>query len=48
MYFSMEKVYNIINFLDITIFKVDHKIWFNTYRKRIATDIVIPNDSCHP
>jgi hypothetical protein len=41
-------VENGINFLDITISKVDHKISFNVYRKPTATDIIIPNDSCHP
>ena len=37
-----------INFLDITIQKTDHKINFNTYRKPTATDTIIPYDSCHP
>ena len=38
---------NRIIFLNITIFKIDHKISFNVYRKPTATDIIIPTDSCH-
>jgi len=41
-------VNNSINFLDITISIDKHKILFNVYRKSTATDIIIPNDSCHP
>ena len=49
MHFTMEEEFdNRINFLYIIIFKVDHKISFNTYRKPTATVIIIPNDSCHP
>jgi hypothetical protein len=49
MHFTIEEeVDNRINFLDITITKVDHKISFNTYRKPTATGIIILNDSCHP
>jgi len=39
---------NSINFLDVTSSKYEHKILFNVYRKPTATDIIIPNDSCHP
>jgi len=48
MHFTMEKVDNKINFLDIAIFRVDHRISFNIYSKPAATDFVIPNDSCNP
>ena len=37
-----------INFLDMNISKDDNKIMFNIYSKPTATDITIPNDSCHP
>ena len=47
MTFTMEEVNNRMNFLDITISKIYHKISFNVYRKRTATGIFIPNDSCH-
>ena len=48
MTFTMEEVNNITNFLDITISTDEHKILFNVYRKPTVTDIIIPNDSCHP
>ena len=49
MTFTMEEeVNNSINFLDITTYKTNHKISFNIYRKPTATDVIIPNDSCHP
>jgi hypothetical protein len=45
----MEKEFNnSVNFLDITIYKTDHNIPFNIYRKPTATDTIIPNDLCHP
>jgi len=48
MIFAMEgEANNRINFLDIAISKVGHKISFNVYRKHTATDIIITNDSCH-
>ena len=31
-----------------SIYKTDKAISFNIYRKPTATDIIIPNDSCHP
>jgi hypothetical protein len=37
-----------INFLDITITKQCDSLAFEIYRKPTATDIIIPNDSCHP
>jgi hypothetical protein len=49
MHFTMEEdVDNRINFLDSTISGVDNTISFKIYRKPTATDIIIPNDSCHP
>lgn len=49
MTFTMEEeVNNCINFLDITISIDKHKISFNVYRIPTASDIIIPNDSCHP
>jgi len=49
MHFTIEEeVDNRINFLDITISRVENKISFNIYRKPTATDIIIPNDSWHP
>lgn len=49
MIFIMEEeINNIINFLDITSSKGEHKISFVVYRKSTATDIIIPSDSCHP
>ena len=33
---------NMINFLDITIQKKEHKINFNIYRKPTTTDTIIP------
>jgi hypothetical protein len=36
-----------INFLDITISKDHNNIMFSIYRKPTATDMIIPNDSCH-
>ena len=37
-----------INFLDITISREPNKISIDIYRKPTYTDIIIPNDSCHP
>ena len=39
---------NQFNFLDITINKNQDGLSFETYRKSTATDIIIPNDICHP
>jgi hypothetical protein len=39
---------NKINFLDITITKQCDSLAFEIYRKPTATDIIIPNDPCHP
>jgi hypothetical protein len=39
---------NKINFLDITINKQQDSLTFEIYRKPTTTDIIIPNDSCHP
>jgi hypothetical protein len=37
-----------LNFLDISIIKATDKISFDIYRKETTSDIIIPNDSCHP
>ena len=42
-----EEIENKINFLDITSSEDHNNIMFSIYRKPIATDIIIPNDSCH-
>jgi len=47
--FNLEKEQNNkISFLDITITKNHDGLPFEIYRKPSATDITIPNDSCHP
>jgi len=43
-----EEQNNQINFLDITIKKNQKGLLFEVYRKPTTTDIIIPNDSCHP
>jgi hypothetical protein len=49
MAFTIEKEQNNkINFLDITINKQQDSVAFEIYRKPTTTDIIIPNDSCHP
>jgi hypothetical protein len=49
MKFKFEKEeYNKINFLDITIAKGYDSLLFEIYRKPTTTDVIIPNDSCHP
>jgi hypothetical protein len=48
MKFTSEKEQNNkINFLDITITKNHDGLSFEIYRKPTATDIIIPNGSCH-
>jgi len=37
-----------LNFLDLSITKTTEKISFDIYRKPTTSDIIIPNDSCHP
>jgi hypothetical protein len=37
-----------INFLDIGIHREKENFQFSIYRKKTATDIIIPSDSCHP
>ena len=39
---------NKLNFLDLSIIKATDKISFGIYRKPTTSDIIIPNDSCHP
>jgi hypothetical protein len=47
--FTLEEEQNSkINFLDITITKNHNGLAFEIYRKPTASDIIIPNDSCHP
>jgi hypothetical protein len=47
--FTMEKeIYNRINFLDITINKEINNFSFNIFQKPTTTDVIIPQDSCHP
>jgi hypothetical protein len=47
--FTIEKEeHNCINFLDLTIHRKKTKLEFSIYRKHTQTDIIIPNDSCHP
>ena len=47
--FTLEKEReNELNFLDISITKTKEKISFDIYRKETTSDIIIPNDSCHP
>jgi hypothetical protein len=49
MKFTLEKEQNNrINFLDITVTKSQDGLSFKIYRKPMTTDIVIPNNSCHP
>jgi len=49
MTFSIEKESdNSINFLDITVHMDTESFSFSIYRKPTTTDIIIPNDSCHP
>jgi len=43
-----EEQNNQISFLDITIKKDQKGLLFEVYRKPSTTDIIIPNDSCHP
>jgi hypothetical protein len=49
MNFTMEKeIDNKIDFLDVTIQKETDSLSFSVDRKPSTTDIIIPNDSCHP
>jgi len=43
-----EEQNNQISFLDITIKKNQKGLSFEVHRKPTTTDIIIPNDSCHP
>jgi hypothetical protein len=44
MNFTLEKEENKINFLS----KEHDSLSFEIYRKPTTTDVIIPNDSCHP
>jgi hypothetical protein len=47
--FTIEKeLHNSINFYDPSIHPRENEIEFTIYRKPTQTDIIIPNDSCHP
>jgi hypothetical protein len=47
--FSIEKEHNNkIDFLDITINKETEKFKYSIFRKPTTTDVIIPDDSCHP
>jgi len=47
--FTIEKeMKHKINFLDITINREPNKMSIDIYRKPTYTDVIIPNDSCHP
>jgi hypothetical protein len=37
-----------INFLDVTICREQKRFSMDIYRKPTSTDVIIPNDSCHP
>jgi len=39
---------NKLNILNISIIKATDKVSFDIYRKQTTSDIIIPNDSCHP
>jgi len=43
-----EEQNNQITFLYVTIKKTQKGLSFEVYRKPTTTDIIIPNDSCHP
>jgi hypothetical protein len=43
----MEKESHSSNFLDL-IHRREKELEFEIYRKPTQTDIIIPNDSCHP
>jgi hypothetical protein len=49
MKFTMEEeTDSTINFLDITISNTKDSLTFDIYRKPTTTNIIIPNNSCHP
>jgi hypothetical protein len=39
---------NKLNYLDVTIENTNNTFTFNIYRKPTTTDLIIPNNSCHP
>jgi hypothetical protein len=39
---------NNLNYLDITIINSNNTFTFDIFRKPTTTNIIIPNDSCHP
>jgi hypothetical protein len=47
--FIVEKeLHNSISFLDLSIHLKEKEFEFTIYRKPTETDIIIPDDSCHP
>jgi hypothetical protein len=47
--FTIEKeLQESITFIDLTIHREEEKFLFSIYRKPTQTDIIIPNNSCHP
>lgn len=46
--FTIEKQFNEINFLDLTIMRQLQKHSFKIYRKPTQSDLIIPKDSNHP
>jgi hypothetical protein len=46
--FTIEKDQESISFLDIEIRRGKDNFQFAIYRKKTATDTIIPSDSCHP
>jgi hypothetical protein len=49
LHFTMEEEFkHNTNFLDIISSKDHNNIMFSIHRKPTATNMIIPNDSCHP
>jgi hypothetical protein len=48
IYYGKRKKNNKINFLDITIQRLEKELTYGIYRKATATDTIIHNKSCHP
>jgi hypothetical protein len=47
--FTIEKeIHNSLNYLDLTITKMQGKLTFSIFRKPTSTVLIIHNDSCHP
>jgi hypothetical protein len=49
IHFTMEtETDNKLNFLDMSIYRMQRELQFGIYRKPTATDIMIHSESCHP